>query len=117
MQLDEEDRVENIDWIDGESRRSYPLYSDCISFDSTYLTNMYKMPCAPFIGINNHGQSVQFGCGFVRNELLDSYIWLMETFLEAMNGVAPRCIIMDQDFAMRGAIDKVFPDAIHRNCR
>ena len=53
----------------------------------------------------------------MRNELLDSYVWLMETFLEAMNGLAPKCIITDQDFAMRGAIDKVFPDAIHRNCR
>ena len=78
---------------------------------------MYKMPCAPFIGINNHGQSVQFGCGFLRNELTDSYVWLMETFLEAMDGIAPKCIITDQDFAMRAAIDRVFPDAIHRNCR
>ena len=44
-------------------------------------------------------------------------VWLMETFLEAMDGIAPRCIITDQDFAMRAAIDRVFPDAIHRNCR
>ena len=117
IKLDEEDRVENIYWIDGASRRAYPHYSDCISFDATYLTNLYKMPCAPFIGINNHGQSVQFGCGFLRNELTDSYVWLMEAFLEAMGGVAPRCIITDQDFAMRAAIDRVFPDAIHRNCR
>jgi hypothetical protein len=117
IKLDEEDRVENIYWTDGASHRSYPLYSDYISFDATYLTNAYKMSCAPFIGINNHGQSVQFGCGFVRNELTDSYVWLMKAFLEAMDGVAPKCIITDQDFAMRGAIDEVFLDIIHRNCR
>ena len=49
-------------WIDGASRRAYAKYNDIVSFDTTYMTNMYKMPCAPFIGINNHGQSIQFCC-------------------------------------------------------
>ena len=117
IKLDEDDRVENIYWIDGPARRAYKYYSDCISFDTTYLTNIYKMPCAPFIGINNHGQSIQFGCGFMRTEVTDSFVWLFETFLEAMGGVAPAHIITDQDFAMRNGIDRVFPDAIHRHCR
>ena len=50
--LDEFDRVENLFWVDGAARKSYELYGDCISFDTTYLTNMYNMPCAPFIGKN-----------------------------------------------------------------
>ena len=81
------------------------------------MTNMYKMSCAPFIGINNHGQSIQFGCGFVRNELKENFVWLFNTFLHAMGGVAPKNIITDQDFAMRSAIDEVFLNIIHRNCR
>lgn len=56
IKLDEDDRVQNIYWVDGASRRAYKYYNDCISFDTTYLTNIYKMPCAPFIGINSHGQ-------------------------------------------------------------
>ena len=48
--LDEFDRVENLFWVDSAARRSYKLYSDCLSFDTTYLTNAYNMPCAPFIG-------------------------------------------------------------------
>ena len=115
--MDEENRVECMFWIDGPSRRAYKFYNDCLSFDTTYCTNIYKMPCAPFIGINCHGQSIQFGCGFLRNELTDSFIWLFETFLEAMDGLAPLNIITDQDFAMRAGIDKVFPHARHRNCR
>lgn len=47
--LDKEDRVMNMYWVDGAARRAYKNYSDFISFDATYLTNMYKMPCAPFI--------------------------------------------------------------------
>ena len=34
-----------------------------------------------------------------------------------MGGVAPKNIITDQDFAMRSAIDEVFLNIIHRNCR
>ena len=56
IRLDDEDRVRNMYWVDGAARRAYKHFRDCISFDATYLTNMYKMPCAPFIGINNHNQ-------------------------------------------------------------
>ena len=48
---DEFDRVENLFWVDGAARRIYELYSDCLSFDTTYLTNAYNMPCALFIGM------------------------------------------------------------------
>uniref|UniRef100_A0A8R7QWD2 Protein FAR1-RELATED SEQUENCE n=1 Tax=Triticum urartu TaxID=4572 RepID=A0A8R7QWD2_TRIUA len=70
IKYDEEDRVENIFWVDGAARKAYvESYHDCISFDTTYMTNMYNMPFAPFIGINRHGQSFMLGCGFVRQEL------------------------------------------------
>jgi hypothetical protein len=75
------------------------------------------MPCTPFIGINRYGQSIQLGCGFLRNEQEADYVWLFEAFLEAMDGVQPMNIIIDQDVAMRNAIAAIFPDACHRNCR
>ncbi|BAT06793.1 Os09g0105100 [Oryza sativa Japonica Group] len=59
IQLDKEDRVQNIFWVDGAARNAYKDFKDCVSFDCTYMTNMYNMPCAPFIGINRHGQSLQ----------------------------------------------------------
>uniref|UniRef100_A0ACD5WQN3 Uncharacterized protein n=1 Tax=Avena sativa TaxID=4498 RepID=A0ACD5WQN3_AVESA len=117
FELDDEDRVANLFWLDGASRRAYKYYNDCVSVDTTYMTNTYKMPFAPFIGINSHGQSIQFGCGFLRNELGTSFDWLFETFLIAMDGLAPLNIITDQDFAMRSRIDNKFPNARHRNCR
>ena len=88
-------------WVDGATRKAYAeAYHDCISFDATYLTNMYSMLFAPFIGINRHGQSIMLGCGFVRQELASSYDWLFDAFLEAMDGLAPDNIITDQDVAM-----------------
>ncbi|KAM0840818.1 hypothetical protein ACQ4PT_059395 [Festuca glaucescens] len=115
--LDDEDCVQYLFWVDSAARKAYKNYNNCISFDATYMTNKYKMPFAPFIGINNHGQSIQLGCGFLKNELTESYIWLFESFLIAMDGVAPVNIITDQDGAMRAGIEKMFPNTTHRNCR
>jgi hypothetical protein len=50
---DDENRIENLFWVDGAARKAFDLYSDCISFDTTYLTNAYNMLCAPFIGKKN----------------------------------------------------------------
>ncbi|PNT67609.1 hypothetical protein BRADI_3g29467v3, partial [Brachypodium distachyon] len=105
--LDEEQRVQNLFWVDGAARKAYEDdYSDCISFDTTYLTNQYNMPFAPFIGINRHGQSFMLGCGFLRDEKATSFDWLFETYLDAMHGKAPQNIITDQDWAMQASIAK-----------
>ncbi|CAM0909987.1 unnamed protein product [Alopecurus aequalis] len=115
--LDDNDCVENIFWVDGPAREVYKKYHDCISFDTTYMTNMYNMSCAPFIGINRYGQSIQLGCAFIRNERIPNFAWIFETFLDAMDGLVPLNIITDQDQAMRTAILVIFIGVCHRNCR
>ena len=37
--VDEEDRVVNLYWVDGAARKAYKKYNDCVSFDTTYMTN------------------------------------------------------------------------------
>ena len=39
LDLDDENRVHNLFWVDGNARRSYKYYSDFISFDTTFCTN------------------------------------------------------------------------------
>ncbi|CAM0910918.1 unnamed protein product [Alopecurus aequalis] len=115
--LDDQDQVENIFWVDGVARDVYKQYHDCISFDTTYMTNMYNMSCAPFIGINRFGSSIQLGCAFIRNGRIPNFAWIFETFLDAMDGLVPTNIITDQDQAMRTAILTIFIGICHRNCR
>jgi hypothetical protein len=76
LDVDQDERVKCIFWVDGAARAAYKNYSDCLSFDTTYMTNLYKMPCAPFIGINRYGQSIQLGCGFLGNEHIANFVWL-----------------------------------------
>ncbi|KAK2398947.1 protein FAR-RED IMPAIRED RESPONSE [Trifolium repens] len=117
IDLDDDDgRLKNVFWVDANGRDDYQEFGDVISFDTTYITNKYKMPFAPFIGVNNHFQSRLLGCALLANESSETFIWLMKTWLRAMGGKPPNAIITDQDRAMKVAIEEVFPNTRHRFC-
>jgi transposase-like protein len=87
-----------------------------VTFDTTYLSNKYEMPFAPFVGVNHHGQSILLGTALISSEDTASFVWLFEAWLKCMKGCALREIITDQNRAMKNAINKVFPNARHRFC-
>ncbi|KAK1557300.1 hypothetical protein Q3G72_022043 [Acer saccharum] len=76
----------------------------------------YGMPFAPFVGVNHHGQSILLGAGLISNEDAETFVWLFQTWLQCMDGIAPKAIITDQDRAMKNAIGIVFPTTRHRFC-
>ncbi|KAJ1685819.1 hypothetical protein LUZ63_017209 [Rhynchospora breviuscula] len=117
IDADEDGFVRHIFWADGRARRAYLEFGDVVTFDTTYNTNKYSMPLAPFIGVNHHRQSIFFGMALLRSENTSNFCWLFETWLKAMYGKHPKVIITDQDPAMRKAIKIVFPNAIHRCCQ
>ncbi|KAG0537940.1 hypothetical protein BDA96_03G192000 [Sorghum bicolor] len=50
IKLDDNHRVENLFWVDSAARHAYKeAYNDCVSFDATYMTNIYEMPFFPFL--------------------------------------------------------------------
>ncbi|XP_042959355.1 protein FAR1-RELATED SEQUENCE 5-like [Carya illinoinensis] len=116
IDVDNEMRLKNVFWADARNRAAYESFGDVITFDTTYLTNAYKMPFAPFVGVNHHGQSILFGCGLISNEDANTFEWLFESWLKCMNDQPPNAIITDQDKAMKIAISRVFPTSRHRFC-
>ncbi|CAH8262131.1 unnamed protein product [Arabidopsis lyrata] len=106
MQLDEDDMITNIFWADDRSISDYNLFGDVVCFDTTYKTNDYERPFAPFVGVNHHKQTVVFGAALLYDETTESYKWLFETFLGAMSGKQPETILTDQCAAMANAIVK-----------
>jgi len=90
-------RLKNVFWVDANGIDDYKEFGDVISFDLTYITNKYKMPFAPFVGVNNHFQSSLLGCALLANETSETFTWLMKTWLRAMGGKPPNAIITDQD--------------------
>jgi zinc finger SWIM domain-containing protein 3 len=117
VQLDEEEgRIKNFFWADGQAIMDYAVYGDVISFDTTFQTNKFEMPFAPILGVNNHKQTIIFGAALIYDEKKESFEWLFRTFLQAMSGKHPETIFTDQCAAIINAIGKVFPNTMHRLC-
>jgi len=80
--VDEERRLEHLFWSPSQCFDWYESYGDVVLFDTTYKVNAYDMPCGIFVGVNNHGKTILFGCALLRNEsygdvlknIVDSFI-------------------------------------------
>ena len=70
----------------------------------------------PFTGVDNHKRCVTFSIGLSSKEDVASYIWLFQTFLNAMGGKQPYSIITYQNLAVKIALPTVFPKSIHKFC-
>ena len=115
-QTDKEGRLKSLFWCDSQARQDYQDFGDVVVFYSTYKMNRYAMPFIPFVGVNHHRKTTVFGCAVVSDEKVETYIWLLETFLKAMRQKKPKSIITDGDAAMMKAIRKVLSDVRHRLC-
>ncbi|XP_039140569.1 protein FAR1-RELATED SEQUENCE 5-like [Dioscorea cayenensis subsp. rotundata] len=68
MELDEFGQTRCVFWADGRSRVAYSEFGDIVVFDTTYQTNRFCFPFAPFVGVNHHKQSILFGCALMADE-------------------------------------------------
>nr|XP_017229027.1 PREDICTED: protein FAR1-RELATED SEQUENCE 5-like [Daucus carota subsp. sativus] len=115
-QVDGENRLKNLVWVDPKCLMAYSNFGDVVAFDTTYRTNRYAMPFVPFTGVNHHYQSVLFGFALMRDEVKSSFEWVLRTWLEAVGDKHPNAIITDQDQAMAGAIASILPQTRHLLC-
>ncbi|CAN4123347.1 unnamed protein product [Withania somnifera] len=113
IDLNEDQRLRNLFWIDAKSRKDYASFSDVVLFDTSYMKSNEKMPFALFIGVNHHCQPMLLGCAVVADETKPTFVWLMKTWLRAVGGQAPNVIITDQDKSLKAAIEEVFPCSRH----
>ncbi|XP_031284690.1 protein FAR1-RELATED SEQUENCE 5-like [Pistacia vera] len=84
MDLDEEDRLKNVLWVDARSRAAFQEFGDVVTFDTTYLTNKYDMPFGEFVGVDHHGHSTLFGYGLISNEDTKTFVWLFNLGLHKL---------------------------------
>ncbi|CAH1412478.1 unnamed protein product [Lactuca virosa] len=113
IQLDEDNRMGNIFWADARSRTAYSHFGDAVTLDTMYRVKQYKVPFAPFTGVNHHGQTILFGCALLLDESECTFTWLFKTFLAAMNDRAPVSLITDPEKSIQDAVSQVFPGTRH----
>ncbi|XP_074347352.1 protein FAR1-RELATED SEQUENCE 5-like [Apium graveolens] len=116
VDVDEENRVRGLVWVDPRSLNAYKNFGDVVTFDSTYRTNRYDMPFIPITGVNHHYQNILFGFELIRDEKETTYRWVLKTWLEAVDNKPPITIITDQDIALSNAISEVMPNTNHTYC-
>nr|GEW02586.1 hypothetical protein [Tanacetum cinerariifolium] len=73
------------------------------------------MVFVPFTGIDNHLKCVNFGSGMLLKEDTEAYTWLLKSFMTA-HEKQPTIVVMDQDGAMKRAIEAVLTESKHRLC-
>lgn len=113
IDLNEEQRLRNLFWVDAKSIHDYLSFNDVVSLDTTYIKSNDKLPFAPFIGANHHSQPILLGCALICDETKPTFVWLLKTWLRAMGGQAPKVIITEQDKTLKEAIEEVFPNVRH----
>ncbi|XP_060959219.1 protein FAR1-RELATED SEQUENCE 5-like [Cannabis sativa] len=116
LQADEDDLLTNIFWADARMKESYYNFGDVVSFDTTYRKNHDCRPFAMFVGVNHHKQTTIFGAALLYDETTETFMWLFDTFVEAMSGKKPKTILTDQDAAMAKALRSQWPETYHRLC-
>ncbi|WVZ77422.1 hypothetical protein U9M48_025287 [Paspalum notatum var. saurae] len=116
VQMDDDGQIANFFWTDGQAIVDYACFGDAVSFDTTFETNRFEMPFAPFVGTNHHKQPIIFGAALLYDESSESFVWLFQTFLTAMSGKQPATIVTDQSAEISTAVRLVFSNSSHRLC-
>lgn len=116
MDLDDEGCLRNVFWADARSRAAFSYFSDAVAIDTTSLRNKYEIPLISFVGLNNHGQPVLLGCGFLGHDSVEYFIWMLKSWQTCMLGRHPGVILTDQSKPLQIAVSEVFPQARHCYC-
>jgi len=93
FRVDTDGRLQSMLWCTGKNKSDYEQFGDAITFDTTYRTNLYKMPFGLFVGVSNHFQSVIFGGVLLTTESALDFEWAFSTFVSIMGGKYPRTIL------------------------
>jgi zinc finger SWIM domain-containing protein 3 len=108
LQMDREEQIANIFWVDAKMFTDYAYFGDVVNFDTTFGTNRESRPFGIFVGFNHFRETVIFGAVLMYDETFESFKWLFETFLKAHNGKQPKTMYTNQDAAMGKAVKEVF---------
>lgn len=116
IDVGEDQRLRNMLWVDAKSRYDYVNFCDVVSFDTSYVKNKYRMPLGLFVGVNQHYQFMLLGCVLLSDETTATYSWVMQTWLTAMGGRAPKVLITDKDPSLEASVSMAFPSSKHCFC-
>ncbi|KAI0995473.1 hypothetical protein K3495_g12707 [Podosphaera aphanis] len=109
LRSNDQSRITDAFWIDADAKSLFRSFSDVVVFDTTHSVNAYKLSFAPFVGLDNNGISILFGCALIQSETAETFEWLFREWCLANDESFPTAIMIDQCPSMSKAIAEVFP--------
>ncbi|KAL8492364.1 hypothetical protein ACS0TY_023825 [Phlomoides rotata] len=85
IQVDEDDLIANILWIDAQMKADYACFGDIISFDTTHRKNKEGRPFSLFVGVNHHRQTTIFGAALLYDETASNWWFSMFSIVKINN--------------------------------
>lgn len=79
--LDMNDKLEHIAWSYPDSIRAYKVFGDVVVFDTAYRLYAYDRPFGVWFGLDNHGNTIFFGCVLLQDEKPASFAWALQVCL------------------------------------
>lgn len=111
--LDESNKLEHVSWTYATSVRAFKMFGDVVVFDTSYHLNAYDRLVGVWLGIDNHGHTIFFGCVILLEEKPESMSWAIQAFLRLMDGKFPQTILTDINFGLKDAIFNELPNTKH----
>ena len=87
-----------------------------MTFDTTYRTNAYNKQLMILVSLNHHFCTIILGVALLSEKITLMFTWILEKFLECMEGTLPKVAVTDGGLAMRAAIEELLPNSVHRFC-
>lgn len=79
--LDENNKLEHVAWTYATSIRAFKIFGDVVVFDTSYHLSAYDRPVGVWLGIDNHGHTIFFGCVILLDEKPQSMSWAIQVCL------------------------------------
>ena len=79
--------------------------------DSTYKTNMYKMPMFEIVGVTSTDLTYFVGFGFVTHEKEENFVWVLQMMLKLLKLKInmPKVVVTDRNTNLMKAVAIVLP--------
>ena len=76
--LKDEDVVRDIFWYHSDVVKLWNICNLIFLIDSTYKTNMYRLPLLDFVGVTLMGMTFSVGFVYLEGERLNNVVWALE---------------------------------------
>lgn len=114
----ESNTIEDIFWAHPTSVKLFNNFPTVLVMDSTYKTNLYKMPMFEVVGVTSTDLTYSVGFGFLMHEKEENFVWVLKMLRKLLTSKMnmPKVIVTDRDGSLMKAVGIVFPESYGMNC-